>query len=289
MNIWRNFDQAGLDAQYATRSQIGDQYEAWSERWRIASERARLLRNARRDVRYGSHPREVLDLFPAPAAKAPAPIAVFFHGGFWRARDKSDYSYVANGLAGLGAIVAVVNYPLCPQASLDDVVRSARRSVLWLRDHAESLGGDADRLYVSGHSAGAHLAAACCCGPSDLPEGSIRGALLTSGLYELEPVRLCFVNADIGLDADQVQRLSPVRLVPAALAGPMVVAYGGAESDEFAWQAREFAAAMGKAGVQASLAPIPGANHYTIVPQFDSPASQLLGAFAAALTRAHGS
>lgn len=289
MMIWRGYDQSGLDAQYQTRSQIGDRYEAWSERWRIASQQARAARQGRLDVPYGSHPREVLDLFPAPEATAPAPIAVFFHGGFWRARDKGDFSYVANGLAGLGASVAVVNYPLCPQASLDDVVRSARRSVRWLREHAGSFGGDADRLYVSGHSAGAHLAAACCCGPGELPSGAVKGALLSSGLYELEPVRLCAVNADIGLDDDQVRRLSPMRLVPTALAGPMVIAYGGAETEEFAWQAREFAAAMAKAGAQASVACVPEANHYTIVPQFDSPASQLLGAFAAALTRWHGS
>ena len=233
--------------------------------------------------------REKLDLFPAPGGAGPAPIAVFFHGGFWRSRDKSDYSYVVNGLASLGAVVAVVNYPLCPSASLDDIVRSARKSIHWLREHADELGGNADRIYVSGHSAGAHLGAICCCGDGagadELPKGAIKGALLSSGLYELEPARLCFANADIRLDVDQVRRLSPMRLSPTALDGPILVAFGGAETEEFDWQAHQFAQAMAKHGARTSVSRVPDANHYTIVPQLGAPGSQLLTAFQAMLER----
>jgi arylformamidase len=280
MKVWRDYDQAALDRQYGTRNQIGDQYDAWAERWRRESEATRRALGPKLDVAYGPHPRHRLDIFPCTSPRSLAPIAVFFHGGFWRSRDKADYSYVANGLGSLGCVVAVVNYPLCPAATLDDLVISTRHAVRWLGDHADQFGGDASRLYVTGHSAGAHLAAMCCCGdgtnPSELPAGAIKGALLTSGLYELEPVRLCFANADVRLDADQVARLSPSRLRPVALAGSAIVASGTAETDEFEWQANELVGALKRHGADARTVRVKGANHYTIVPQLAAAGTFLL-------------
>jgi arylformamidase len=280
MNIWRDYDQAGLDRQYGTRSQIGDDYAAWTERWQRESEATRHALNPRLDVAYGPHPRHRLDIFPVVSPAGRAPIAAFFHGGFWRSRDKADYSYVAKGLGSLGCVVAVANYPLCPEANLDEVVCSVRTAMRWLIDHAGEFGGDPARLYVIGHSAGAHLAAMCFCGdgsnPSELPAGCIKGALLTSGLYELEPARLCFANADIRLDPDQVRRLSPVRLRPGALSGPALVAFGTAETEEFAWQANELVDTLKRHGADARLLRVEGANHYTIVPQLAAGGTFLL-------------
>jgi len=292
MKIWRDYDQAALDGQYDTRFQLGDRYDAWTERWQKESAATRHALRPQLDVAYGPHPRHRLDLFPcllpSASAAAAAPIAVFFHGGFWRSRDKADYSYVARGLASLGCVVAVANYPLCPAASLDEIVTSARAAVRWLIDHAAEFGGDPARLYVTGHSAGAHLAAMCMCGDgsstSELPAGSIKAALLTSGLYELEPARLCFANADIRLDPDQVRRLSPVRLRPLALSGPVLVAFGTAETEEFPWQANAFVGALKRAGADARLMSVEGADHYTIVPQLAAGETFLLQA----LQRASG-
>jgi arylformamidase len=281
MKVWHDYDQAALDRQYGTRSQIGDQYDAWADRWRRESEGTRRALRPTVDIAYGPHPRHRLDIFPCASTGGRAPIVVFFHGGFWRSRDKADYSYVANGLGSLGCVVAVVNYPLCPAATLDEVVTSARNAVRWLIEHAGEFGGDASQLFVTGHSAGAHLAAMCCCGDgtgaSELPTGAIRGALLTSGLYELAPVRLCFVNADVRLDPDQVARLSPARLRPVALSGPAIVAYGTAETDEFAWQAGELAGALARHGADAWIVRVQDANHYTIVPQLATGGTFLLG------------
>lgn len=287
MTIWHGYDRAELDAQYGTREQIGDQYEAWSERWRRESEATRKALPTQLDLAYGPHARHRLDLF-LPQSGAPSPaLAVFFHGGFWRARDKTDYSYVAKGLSTLGGAVALVNYPLCPEISLGEIVRSARTAVRWLIGQADAFGYDARQIYLSGHSAGAHLAAMCCCGDgsddAELPQGAIKGALLSSGLYELEPVRLCFANDDVRLDAAQVEILSPARLAPSALDGPMFVTYGTAETDEFAWQATHLVETMRGRGVTASLMPVPQANHYTIVPQLEGGESLLLQSFRSAL------
>ena len=238
MKIWRDYDQAGLDGQYGTRDQIGDQYESWTERWRRESEAARAAFRPVLDIAYGPHPRQRLDLFAPHRPTGHDPVVMFFHGGFWRSRDKADYSYVANGLSGLGYVTAVVNYPLCPADTLDTVVESARLAGHWLLRNAAQHGGDPSRLYVSGHSAGAHLAVMMFCGgAAELPAGAIKGAVVTSGIYELEPVRLCFANADVRLDEAQVARLSPVRLPLAGLQGPVLVAYGTAETEEFAYQA----------------------------------------------------
>ena len=287
MKVWRDYDQAGLDRQYGTRDQIGDQYEPWTRRWQHESEATRLARQPLVDVRYGPHIRHSMDIFPAVNPTGSDPIAVFFHGGFWRSRDKSDYSYVANGLGSLGCLVAVVNYPLCPAATLDEVVAAARLSVRWLLQNGKRYSGDPGRLYVSGHSAGAHLAAMCFCGDGadalELPAGSVKGALLTSGIYELEPVRQCFANADVRLDADQVRRLSPVRLRASALAGPVVAAFGTAETEEFDYQATRFVDTLRQQDCTARLLPVPDANHYTIVPQFAAAGSLLLREFQQAL------
>lgn len=287
MRVWREYDQAGLDKQYGTRDQIGDQYEPWTKRWQRESEATRIARKPLVDVRYGPHARHSMDIFPAVNPTGADPIAVFFHGGFWRSRDKADYSYVANGLGSLGCLVAVVNYPLCPAATLDEVVGAARLSVRWLLRNGERYGGDSGRLYVSGHSAGAHLAAMCFSGDgideAELPEGSVKGALLTSGIYELEPVRQCFANADVRLDAEQVRRLSPARLRASGLAGPLILGFGTAETEEFDFQSNLFAGVLAGLGDAVSVVPVSGANHYTIVPQFAESGSLLLNEFRKAL------
>ena len=254
MKVWRDYDQAGLDAQYDTRAQIGDRYDAFSAERSRASLAARERLSSRIDIAYGANPRQRLDIFLPPAA-TPAPVAVFVHGGFWRAGDKSNFSYLAEGLRSLGAAVVIVGYPLCPAASLDQVVGSVRSALRWIVARAHEFGGDPRRLWLFGHSAGAHLVAMCCCGSGAEGEWSppsIDGAVMLSGMYDLEPLRLCYINTQIRLDAGQVARLSPARL-RAMVTGPMIIALGDEETAEFHRQASEFAAVMGSEGARAEF------------------------------------
>jgi arylformamidase len=277
-SIWRNYEQAALDAQYGTRAQLGDGFDAWQDACRAASADARRRLHPQIDVSYGPGPRQVLDIFPAPDGKPRAPVVIFIHGGFWRARDKSDYGFLADGLRSLGAMPFMINYPLAPAARLEEIVASARGAVQWIIDHAARFGGDPDNIWLFGHSAGAHLAAMCCChdagGGRDFGS-AIKGAVLTSGLYELEPVRLCFANADLGLDEAQVARLSPCRL-RACVAGPLFVVSGGRETAEFAAQAEDFVAAMRAQQVETHQIGVAGANHYTMLDQIARPGSEIL-------------
>ena len=286
MKVWRDYDQAALDAQYDTRAQIGDGYDAFSAERSRASLAVRERLSPRLDIAYGAAPRQRLDIFPPPAGTAAAPVAVFVHGGFWRAGDKSNFSYLAEGLRSLGAAVVIVGYPLCPVASLDEVVGSVRSAMRWIVARADEFGGDPQRLWLFGHSAGAHLVAMCCCGSgaeSEWSPPSVEGAVMLSGMYDLEPLRLCYINAQIRLDAGQVARLSPARLW-AMVAGPMIIAVGDEETAEFHRQASEFAAAMASQGARAELIVVPSANHYTVVRQLAARGSALLARFQAALS-----
>jgi arylformamidase len=286
MKVWRDYDQAALDAQYDTRAQIGDGYDAFNAERSRASLAARERLSPRLDTCYGTGLRQRLDIFPPPTGAPAAPVAVFVHGGFWRAGDKSNFSYLADGLRSLGAVVVIVGYPLCPAASLDEVVGSVRSALRWILAHAHEFGGDAQRLWLFGHSAGAHLVAMCCCGngaEGEWPPPNVEGAVMLSGMYDLEPLRLCHINAQIRLDSEQAARLSPVRL-QAMVAGPMIIAVGDEETAEFHRQASEFAAAMAAQRVRAELIVVPSANHYTVVRQLATQESPLLARFQAALS-----
>jgi arylformamidase len=266
--LYRDYDQAGLDAQYNLRLRHPDaeeHFEVWTARG--GATRRRL--EARLDLAYGPSAAETLDVFlPANAAGAQQPpIHVFIHGGYWQSRDKSDFSFVADGLVAAGAIVVVVNYALAPTVGMDEIVRQNRAAVAWTWRHAGDFGGDAERLYLSGHSAGGHLTAMLLATDwpdfDGLPGDTIKGGLAISGLYDLEAIRLCYLNEVLGLDAATAARLSPLGMAPGS-AG-CVVAVGGGETDEFLRQSSGFAERWRQAGATLEELVPPGHNHFTIM------------------------
>jgi arylformamidase len=184
-------DPAWLDAQYNNRARVPG-YARFLERWAQASALARERLSRRLDLRYGDGPNETLDLFPSPRANAP--VLVFIHGGYWRALDKSDQSFVAPAFVAAGAMVVLPNYELCPSGTVESISLQMARAVAWVWRHAALYGGDPQRIVVAGHSAGGHLAAmmAACDWKrvgADLPERLLAGSLALSGLFELEPIR----------------------------------------------------------------------------------------------------
>ena len=246
---------AWFDTQYNNRARIPE-HPAILQYWNDASVQARERHADMRELAYGSAPTERLDLFPAAGATAGAPVLVYLHGGYWRALDKRDQSFVAPPFVDVGAMVVVPNYALCPAVSIEHIVMQMVRALAWVHRHAAEHGGDPARIVVAGHSAGGHLAAmllACdwrAVAP-DLPSDLVKAALSISGLYELEPLRHTpFLARDLKLTAASARRLSPA-LMPAPR-GRLVSVVGGDESEEFLRQADRIEKAWGRRCVIAS-------------------------------------
>lgn len=266
-----------IEQQYNPRKAVSD-VEQHALRIAALSERVRHARvaagRARLDLRYGTEPLSTLDVFPAEAANAP--IHVFLHGGYWRGRDKSDYSCVADALVPHGITTVVMNYDLCPSVELPAIVEQVRQGFAWVHAHAAELGGDPKRFTASGHSAGAHLIAAALSADRQGGAGTRlpQAAVLVSGIYELEPVLRVSVNKEIRLQPGQVDAMSPMRHPPLPSV-PLVVAVGGAETTCWVAESRNYAETCSRQGSQCLYAELPGANHYTVLSHLESPSGWL--------------
>ncbi|MEU6068663.1 MULTISPECIES: alpha/beta hydrolase [Streptomyces] len=242
--VYRGMDQATLDRQYSPSSRVRS-LDAYLRAYVRLSEAARRDHAVRTALAYGPHPSEVLDYFPGTGAGHP-PLLVFVHGGNWQALGRAESAFAVPPLLAAGAAVAVLEYGLAPQVGPDAMAGMVRRGVDWLLRHADRLGFDARRLHLCGTSAGAHLAAmALLPGPADGPDvsGRIAGAVLLSGMYDLEPVRLSYVNEALRLDEAGARRNSPLHLLPARLPGT-VVARGGNETEEYVRQHERMVTAL---------------------------------------------
>lgn len=277
--------EAPLYRQFTTKAEIDVQYDPGQ---RVADEGAYLQRYIERaaharshltcllDVSYGPSREETLDIFPA--AHPGAPVFVFLHGGYWRALSSKEFSGVALGLQPLGITTVVVNYALCPSVTLDEVTRQARASVAWTLRHIDAHGGDASRVAVGGHSAGGHLTAMCLATDWNREYGlaadPLAAAVPVSGIFDIEPLRHSYLQPAIRLDEGLVARNSPLFHVRSSHT-PVLVTYGGDESEEFARQAASFHAAWRAIGNTSTLSAQPGCNHYTAIEGFEHAESPL--------------
>ena len=271
-------DAAFYSREYNNRELFPDHPRHFA-RWAEDSARARGTMTCYLDRAYGPSPAETLDIFPA--RKGDGSALVFIHGGYWRSLDKRDFSYLAPAWVDAGVSLVVVNYGLCPAVSIERIVQQMLAASAWLYRHAADYGMDEERLFVSGHSAGGHLAAMMLAAlwpvyDRSLPKDLYKGALAVSGVYDLRPlVQVGWVNGDLRLDEATAHELSPAFLPPATRA-PLALAVGGLESSEFKRQ-NALLAQRWKA-VLASDVPMPGKDHFTIVDGLAERASPLFAA-----------
>lgn len=268
-------DPAWLEQQYNNRARVPD-YASHLQKWATASAHTRDNASCVLDVPYGDGPSETLDIFPTQAPQAP--VLVYLHGGYWRALDKSDHSFVAPAFTAAGAMVVVPNYALAPAVSVEDITLQMARALAWTWRHAAEHGGDPSRITVVGHSAGGHLAAMMLsCRwkqlADDLPAQLVQGALSLSGLYDLEPIRHTpFLQADLRLTPASVKRLSPA-FFPRPK-GKLVTLVGALESEEFLRQNQLIRDVWGPTAVPVCEA-VPGADHFTILRELVDPGSRV--------------
>lgn len=247
----------GIDAQLDTRARA-PHYDAVNRAYADLSEAARRRWLRRERLVYGPDRLEAWDLL-GPAS--PTGVMIWFHGGFWRSRDRADFHFLADGFARRGLATAAVGYPKCPTVSLDRVVSAAVAAVDDILALAPESGIGGIPVLVGGHSAGAHLATMAALAR---PE-RIAGLAAVSGLYDLEPVRHSFANDHLHLDADSARALSPVMSAQESGALPPAAFLVGAdETAEFHRQAQAMKSAWSSRG-SAELAVLPAADHYTVL------------------------
>ncbi|MEC7489289.1 MAG: alpha/beta hydrolase [Pseudomonadota bacterium] len=277
--VYRNYDSTALYAQYNNREQISKEVLAAikaDQNDRSAEYRKNAIRK-RLDVQYGRHPRERLDVFLPDGDKAP--LFAFIHGGYWQWNDKEGFEFLAKELNAAGAAFANIEYALCPDVSLGELADQCRRAIAHLWLEADQYGYDRNRIVVSGHSAGGHLTAMMQATDwpefgSGLQEDVVAAGLPISGIYDLEPIRLIPLNDAIRLEAGDIAALSPMFLSPVTKS-QTVVAFGGAEYDEFHRQAADLAENWGKLGVQTSTINMAGRDHFTALSALAEPDHEL--------------
>ncbi|MGM9499246.1 MULTISPECIES: alpha/beta hydrolase [Desertifilum] len=273
--LYRHFqNQAELDEQY-NAAKAGLDLLGYLEFYTQSSERVRSLIPHHLNVSYGPTLAEHLDIFPANQPLAP--ILVFIHGGYWVMLSSQDFSFVAQGPFAGGVTTIVPNYALCPKVTIDEIVRQNRAAIAWIYKNAESFGGDPNRIFVSGHSAGGHLTAMLMATDWEdygLPHDVIKGGFAISGLFDLMPFPYTWLQPQLQFTWDQVLRNSPIYHIPKQ-ASPLIITYGEEETPEFHRQSQEFLTAWKANNLPGKYLPQPQKHHLDVIDGFLDPQHSL--------------
>jgi arylformamidase len=262
------------EVEYNNRARVPEHPEIFA-RWAHDAEffRADMLKSGRAELGlfYGDEPRQYFDLF-LPEAGESAPLAIFVHGGWWRSLDPSMYSHVARGPTARGVAVAVIGYDLCPNVSIADIIVQIRRACVFFWERFGR------RMFIYGHSAGGHLAAAMVATdwPSiyhKAPANLVPAGYSVSGVFDLAPLIATTVNQDLRLDAAEARKVSPV-FWPLKPGRSFDAVVGGLESSEFKRQSRLIVDGW-KSAAQTRYEEITGTNHFTVVEALADPGSAM--------------
>ena len=273
--VYKQYDQQQLDAEYKLRTRHPDfqDYFDWYER---ESARVRGVLESRPDTPYGDHPLQAVDVFPA--RKPGSPVHVFIHGGYWQGLDKRFFDYPAEPFVSAGAAFVSVNYELAPAVDIDQIVSQCRAALDWCRTNAASFNGDPDRIYLSGHSAGGHLTLMLVLSDWMGSQGPVthvvKGACAISGVFDLEPIRLCYLNEVLKLNPDSARRNSPLYHL-GRQGPPLIAAVGGGETNEFRRQNGMLATAWRARGLACEELTLPRLHHFSIMQELVRPDSSL--------------
>ena len=270
--VWLDLDQQALDDAY-DQEVYAPNRALIVERRKTASERARAVLGSPQRLAYGPTEIEQLDIFRSSAGNAP--VNVFVHGGAWRRNRSADYALQAETFVRAGAHCVIIDFINVDEAGGDlmPMYEQVRRALAFVHRNAERFGGDRNRIYISAHSSGSHLAACVLTEgwrEEGLPADAFKGALLLSGMYDLKPVRLSKRSAYVKFTDAMEQALSAQRHLD-GLHTPLILAYGTRETPEFQRQSRDFAAAVKAAGKPVQLLVGEGYNHFEIPETLASP------------------
>ena len=264
--VFLNYDQRALDDAYDQKiwapnmEEVLSSYATESARWRHLS--GPPMRFA-----YGTSPMESLDVYCSAVHRAP--VLILVHGGAWRRGTAADYAFPAEMIVAAGIHYVALDFAAAPDVGGDlrVLANQVQRAIAWVHANAGSFDGDSDRLYLAGHSSGAHLAAVALTADwtqLGVPADILKGGILVSGIYDLNPVRLSARSSYIAFDDDMVKLLSPCLHIDQLFA-PLTIACGTRESPEFIRQAEAFAAAVTATGRPVEKLVVEGCNHFEII------------------------
>jgi arylformamidase len=266
--VWGGMTRPQLDAAYDNSTVVPDaaqRRDAWIARSAaMRKEKPELL-----DLAYGPKERNRIDVFRCGRERAP--LFVFIHGGYWQRNAKEMFACMAGGPLARGCDVALIGYTLAPDATLTEIVAETHDAIRWLRREGPRRGIATGKLVVSGWSAGGHLTAMA------LPLEEVDAGLAISGIYDVEPCRLNYLNEKLRLSAAEAQAMSPIHHLPQRKA-PLTVAFGTSELPELQRQSRDYHQARLDAGLPSRLLPLEPHNHFSIMDELTSPQGRLTGA-----------
>ena len=258
MNVYKHYNQEQLNNQYNTRLQVPD-YAGYFDRWERLSRQTAEQSTILKDIPFGDHLDERLDIFPSKIHHSKT--LVFIHGGYWHLLDKTMFHFLAGHFLKSNVTTVLINYPLAPRATIDDIVVSCRKALRWIHDNTVRYNGDPAELYLLGHSAGGHLASMILV---EEEAKFVRAMISLSGLFRLEPLMLSYLNDSIGMDYENAIKNSPVFLTPANDC-PLLLVTGSDESDEFKAQSAELYHHWKNKFSEIEILEVPQKNHYSIL------------------------
>ena len=261
--LYKGFRPDEMEYQYNPRESVPE----YPELAKVRAAQAKKVRETAKswlNVPYGSSPRAMLDIYAAE--KPGGPVLIYIHGGYWRSGSKEDNCNFVPTFTTRGATVVLVEYDLCPQVTVTDIVRQTRAALAWVAKNIMRYSGDPSRIYVSGHSAGGHLTAMALAHDwtkEGLPQDCIKGAVATSGVFDLDMVMKISVQEQVKLTPDTAKLNSPF-LNPPKVKCPLVVAVGSAEPKGWQQMSQDYFNFCKQQGVKIDYLVVPGANHYTM-------------------------
>ncbi len=276
MFIYKNYDQEALDRQYNNRLNVPG-FATYLQRWELLSRETEKMFHCIKDLRYGELSRELLDVYPSSFPNATT--LVFIHGGYWQMFDKASFHFIARAFQPYGITTVLINYPLAPANTIDQLVLSCRRAIVWLHQNLSAFNGNPNEVFVAGHSAGGHLAAMLMQTNwaelnVKLPADLVKGIVTLSGIFDLIPIRISYLNSVLKIDNEAAIRNSPAR-IPQVKRYPLILAVGEEESLEFKDQSAAMYSSTTAAGFSVRLLEMPGENHFSIIETILDPDSAL--------------
>jgi arylformamidase len=260
---YKGFRKDEMEYQYNPRESVPE----YPELAKIRAAQAKKVRDTAKswlNVAYGNSPRELLDIYAAD--RPSGPVLVYIHGGYWRSGSKEDNCNFVPTFTKRGATVVLVEYDLCPLVTVTDIVRQTRTSIAWVYKNITRYGGAPAKIYVSGHSAGGHLTAMALANDwsiAGLPQDCIKGAVATSGVFDLDMVMKISVQEQVRMTPEVAKLNSPFENPPRVKC-PLVVAVGGGEPKGWQQMSLDYFNFCKAQGMNVEYLVVPGANHYTM-------------------------